>query len=194
MYRRLTVGFAGLCCIAALTACGPADGDADQVMPVQRHGAIEPEPELDAGVEPVDSPSTGALFSAETTSCVESYNPAAVRGRAFAFDGEVVEVGPSVTNRSDGSELAMVGVTFAVREWFSGGGDDTFTVDMLPPDQASEPSSEHGPAYALGSRLLVSGEPRWGGQPLESPIAWTCGFTRYYDQDAAAQWRTAAGR
>jgi hypothetical protein len=43
----------------------------------------------------------------------------------------------------------------------------------------------------MGSRLLVSGEPRWGGTPLEDPIAWGCGFTRYYDSGTAKSWKQA---
>ena len=183
MHRRLTMASVAMCCIA-MTACGPAESDRDRAL----------DPVADSPAVSIESPPSGPLFSTETTSCVESYNPMAVRGRAFAFDGEVVAVGPSVTNRSDGADLDMVGVTFAVHEWFAGSSDDTFTVDMPPPTQGSQASSENAPTYTAGSRLLVSGEPRWGGQPHESPIAWTCGFTRYYDQETAAQWRTAAHR
>jgi hypothetical protein len=37
-----------------------------------------------------------------------------------------------------------------------------------------------------GQRLLVSGEPRWGGEPLDDAIAWECGFTTSFT-DAAAE-------
>jgi hypothetical protein len=173
----------GLCCVA-LTACGPAAGDEDRARAIGG----------DAGAASTAVPPSGALFSSTdaTTSCVDTYTPMAALSHAFAFDGEVVALGQSVSNRSDDADLDMVGVTFAVHEWFAGRSGDTFTVDMLPPDQGSDGSSESGPAYAVGSRLLVSGEPRWGGQPDESPIAWTCGFTRYYDQETAEQWRAAA--
>lgn len=43
----------------------------------------------------------------------------------------------------------------------------------------------------VGTRLLVSGEPRWGGEPLEDPLAWTCGFTQPWSEDAAAEWEAA---
>lgn len=46
-------------------------------------------------------------------------------------------------------------------------------------------------SYGLGSRLLVSGEPRWGGTALEDAIAWGCAFTRYYDPATANSWRRA---
>lgn len=172
----------GLCCVA-LTACGPAAGDEDRARAIGR----------DSGAATAVTRS-GALFSGHdaTTSCVESYTPTTAVSHAFAFEGEVVALGPSVSNRSDAADLDMVGVTFAVHEWFAGRSRETFTVDMLPPGQGSDASSESGSAYTVGSRLLVSGEPRWGGQPDESAIAWTCGFTRYYDQETAAQWRAAA--
>ena len=50
---------------------------------------------------------------------------------------------------------------------------------------------EFVPAYQIGTRLLVSGTPRWGGAPLADPIAWGCGFTRYYSRATAAEWSTA---
>lgn len=180
MHGRLLLATIGTCA-AALTACGTDDPPADRLRA----------PEASSAGSDVGSTS-GALFGSETTSCVEPYSPAAARGHAFAFDGDVVSVGPSVTNRSDGADLDVVGVTFAVREWFAGGGDDTFTVDMPPPGHCPEASSESGPEYTTGTRLLVSGEPRWGGPPQNSPIAWTCGFTRYYDPQTAAQWRSPA--
>jgi hypothetical protein len=124
---------------------------------------------------------TGPLPDGGDASCVESYAPQAVAGRSFAFDGEVVRIGPSVSDRGDGGDLNLPGVTFEVREWFSGGEGDTVTVDMQVPDSA----------YGVGSRLLVSGEPRWGGSPLTKPIAWACGFSRYYDTETAAAWRDA---
>ncbi|RZU33979.1 hypothetical protein [Blastococcus saxobsidens] len=132
---------------------------------------------------------TGPLAGSVTASCVEEYSAEAVRGRAFAFDGVVVAIGPSGTDRSDipGPELA--GVTFAVQEWFSGGSGESVTVD-LPASTSAEQwtSSEQGPEYGIGSRLLVSGEDRWEGPPLE-PIGWACGFTRYHDEATAASWR-----
>jgi len=127
---------------------------------------------------------TGPLPDGADASCIESYAPQAVSGRSFAFDGEVVKIGPSISDRGDGGDLDLPGVTFVVREWFSGGQGDTVTVDMQAPAVDS--------AYGVGSRLLVSGEPRWGGSPLTEPIAWACGFSRYYDAHTAAAWRDAS--
>ncbi|KGN32192.1 hypothetical protein N802_11205 [Knoellia sinensis KCTC 19936] len=122
-------------------------------------------------------------------SCVEGYSPAALSGRAFAFDGVVVEIGPSVSDRGD-LDLNYPGVTFKVQEWFSGGRADTVTVD-LPVANTVAYGEIPEDAYGVGTRLLVSGEPRWDGSPLDAPIAWACGFTRYYDPETAAAWRAA---
>ncbi|MCY7287577.1 MAG: hypothetical protein LH624_04850 [Cryobacterium sp.] len=167
MKRVAAVGL-GLGLALALTACGD-----------------------DASGQDADNPTadrTGPLPDEGSASCVESYDPQAVAGRSFAFDGEVVKIGPSVSDRGDGADLNLQGVTFQVQEWFSGGQDDTVTVDMLLPGS----SSEGGDAYGIGSRLLVSGEPRWGGSPLSAPIAWACEFSRYYDADTATAWRDAS--
>lgn len=79
-------------------------------------------------------------------------------------------------------------MTFEVRERYAGGTDDQVTVDMqtvMSDPEGPEPAA----VYGVGSRLLISGEPRWGGTPLDAPIAWGCGFSRYYDEKTAATWR-----
>ena len=132
----------------------------------------------------------GPLPDSGMASCVEEYRPAAVSRRGFAFDGEVVAIGPSVTGgQPAGQPQDLVGVTFVVNEWFRGGGGATVVVDMTAPMVAGEFSTVSAPSYGVGTRLLVSGESRWGGRPLEDPIAWSCGFTRYYDPATAAAWR-----
>ncbi len=65
---------------------------------------------------------------------------------------------------------------------------------MQAPVTASADPSDPGYAYGVGSRLLVSGEARWGGSPLEDPIGWGYGFSRYYDPETATAWRDALGR
>ena len=135
----------------------------------------------------------GALPGGGAASCVEEYAPDALRGRAFAFDGVVLSVGDSVSDRGDGGDLDLPGVTFQVAEWFSGGRGATVTVDMQSPAGPADAADE-GYAYGIGSRLLVSGEDRWGGSPLDQPIAWACGFSRYYEPRTAAAWRDALAR
>lgn len=136
---------------------------------------------------------SGPLPDGGAASCVEEYTPTAVAHRAFAFDGVVVGIGPAHSNRSGTGYLDLVGVTFAVRAWFSGGTGPNVTVDMDPPVAGAQYGlAESFHSYGVGSRLLVAGEPRWGGAPLTAPIAWSCGFTRYYDPQTAESWRQAA--
>lgn len=126
---------------------------------------------------------TGELPTGAMASCVEQYTPDAVDRRGFAFDGVVVDIGDPV----GGHDLPYAGVTFAVEEWFAGGSGATVTVDMPPPlEGGGSTTSLGGPSYAVGSRLLVSGEPQPGGADL---MAWSCGFTRYHDPQTAAAWR-----
>ncbi len=134
----------------------------------------------------------GPLASGAAVSCFKEYSPREVAHRSFAFDGIVTEIGPGTTNREGEGQLRLSSVTFAVNEWFSGGSTESATVDMLPPTPDGT-SAETGQSYDVGTRLLVSGEPRWGGvDPLADAIAWdTCGFTRYWDQETADAWRAA---
>ncbi|MDP9405582.1 MAG: hypothetical protein M3O86_03130 [Actinomycetota bacterium] len=129
---------------------------------------------------------TGPVPASGSASCVEEYSPEGVANRAFAFDGVVTSIGPGQSNRGGDGSLDLAAVTFALNEWFSGGTSPTVTVDM-----ERVPLPEGDPSYGVGSRLLVSGEPRWGGAPLDDPIAWGCEFTRYYDAPTADAWRKA---
>ncbi|MGZ4625725.1 MAG: hypothetical protein ACXV3S_05460 [Kineosporiaceae bacterium] len=138
-----------------------------------------------------DSQPTGALWGTGATSCVQGYSPAAVAGRSFAFDGTVTSIGPGRTDRPGKGRLNSVSATFSVSEWFAGGSGATVTIDMPPPGGGHVILEEGPPPYQVGSRLLVSGEPRWGGAPLSDPIAWGCGFSRYFDKATADSWRAA---
>ena len=121
---------------------------------------------------------------------MEGYSPGAVSGRGFAFDGTVIEIGEGNTDRPGKGQLNYAGVTFAVNDWFVGDGGSSVTIDMAPPSGGAS-SAEFPTAYQIGTRLLVSGESRWGGDGLEDAIAWGCGFTRYYDAATAEDWRGA---
>lgn len=124
-------------------------------------------------------------------SCVESFSPTALARRSFAFDGTVLAVGPARSNRPQGDQLPLLGVTFRVNKWFTGGADRTVIVDMSPETVSGATDDERGLPFTVGTRLLVSGEPRWGGPALNAPIAWYCGFTRYFDEQQERQWRAA---
>jgi hypothetical protein len=132
-------------------------------------------------------PRSGALGDSRLAECAEKYTPQAVATRAFAFDGTVTGI------RGGHNDLGYVPVTFAVNEWFRGSNRRTVTVDMAPPKSTSFETSVSGGTYQVGSRLLVSGEPRRGGEPLQAALAWGCGFTRYYDESTATAWATATG-
>ncbi len=128
--------------------------------------------------------------SSVSTQCLQSYSPAALAGSSFAFDGTVTAIGPARSNRP-GVALPLAGVTFRVNQWFRGGSGPTVTVDMDVPPTANSWNDSSLPPYGIGTRLLVSGAPRWGGAPLDAAIAWGCGFTRSYDAQTAAEWAAA---
>ncbi|MEU8183687.1 hypothetical protein AB0B85_09930 [Micromonospora sp. NPDC049044] len=151
--------------------------------------ASAPAADLPAGVTPGDPLTFGAA------QCVKPYSPETLAEQAFAFDGTVTGIGPARTERSTHPRQDLRSVTFQVHTWFRGGSAGTAMVDMSPPAAGpgtGDATSEHVPAYQIGTRLLVSGMPRWGGGPLADPIAWGCGFTRYYSPSVAAEWATAA--
>ncbi len=142
--------------------------------------SAEASPSETSAALPERAPSEGSAAL-----CAAVYSPSAVAERSFAFDGTVVGIADGTTNKPGMGDLETVAVTFEVTEWFRGGSGPTVTVDM----------GRFG-AAAVGDRLLVSGEPRWGGAPLEDAIAWgggECGdFTRDYTESVAAEWRAAA--
>lgn len=112
-----------------------------------------------------------------------------IGNRDFAFDGTVMSIGPGTTNwpGPGRGDLDLASVTFQVNEWFTGGDGDTVAVDMGAP---TDGEMQQAATYEVGTRLLVSGEPRWGGAPLDRAIAYGCGgFTRYYEASMAEEWR-----
>lgn len=169
--------------IIALEVPGGGSRSADYTAREPLSTPLTPSPENPT------SQMVGPLPDSGAASCTEEYAPEAVANRAFAFDGVIVEIGPSRSDRPDRGAVDLVGVTFSVQQWFAGGTGATVTVDMPPPlEEGQGGTAEVVPSYAVGSRLLVSGEPRWGGSPLDNAVAWGCGFTRYYDQQTAESW------
>jgi hypothetical protein len=133
-------------------------------------------------------------FGGSSPSCVAAYSLQSLQARAFAFDGTVSDLEPARSRRGahPGPQVDLY-VRFRVREWFRGGGAPYETVAMFAPaaTQRGGLESPQGSSYGAGSRLLVSGEPRWGGKALKDQVAWGCGFTRYFDHKTAAAWRHA---
>ncbi len=181
---------------AFLTACDSSQENPDRASSGERKAGTAEEASEEQGSvgRDQDDPTahlTGPLSVAQAVRCVERYSAATLVHRAFAFDGVVTDIGSAGSNRPDRGQLELVGVTFAVSEWFSDGSASTVTVDMQSPVRGAPGVPEGIPSYAVGSRLLVSGEPRWGGEPLEDAIAWGCDFTRYYDPVTAESWSRA---
>lgn len=121
------------------------------------------------------SPSDSAVG---TTSCVSEYSAETLRERAFAFDGTVTEVRAERDPNLPADDPLATRALFDVHRWFAGGADATVLVWMQRD-------------VAIGERLLVAGEPRWDGEPLDDAIAWECGFTATYSDALAAEWATA---
>ncbi len=139
--------------------------------PAPTKGADEPDaPDVPEGQPPADGPvadtRSGAVELASGGGCTLRYSVRAVQERGFALDGTVVAMGDA-------------GVTFEVHEWFAGGDAPTVSLKLAGPTQSDR--SESSPSYSVGTRLLVSGE---------DPVAWGCGFTRYFDEETAAAWRS----
>jgi hypothetical protein len=116
------------------------------------------------------------------SSCASSYSQAALAERTWAFDGVATSIGAG-----DDSHLGLVPVTtFRVKHWYKGGSGSVVTVQFSFGN--TEDQSLRG---GIGTRLLVAGEPRWGGPPLDDPVAWGCGFTQKWSEQAEREWETA---
>ncbi|MEV4140476.1 hypothetical protein AB0J72_50970 [Dactylosporangium sp. NPDC049742] len=125
----------------------------------------------------------GDVFAGTSVSqsCVESYSAQSLARRSFAFDGTVAGIGAT----NDGTGMFLP-VTFKVHRWFRGGSAGSVTVGLVNPTGGVSPDLV---PFGIGSRLLVSGEPRFGGTPLTDPVAWACGFTRWHDAADAELWQ-----
>ncbi|WP_344506842.1 hypothetical protein [Dactylosporangium maewongense] len=125
----------------------------------------------------------GDVFAGTSASqsCVEAYSAQSLARRSFAFDGSVTGIGAT-----DAATGMFLPVTFKVHRWFRGGSAESVTVGL--PNPTGGVSLEVAP-FGIGSRLMVSGEPRFGGPPLTDPVAWACGFTRWHDAVDAEVWQ-----
>jgi hypothetical protein len=137
-----------------------------------------------------EGPPTGPV----SARCVEEYSPDTLRNRAFAFDGTVV----SIELRQDpnlevqgGEDSREPWVTFSVHHWYRGGSGDEVGVWI---ENLNMETSVGTITAEPGTRLLVAGEPRWGGAPFDDAIAWACGFTQPYSPEVAAKWQATLGQ
>ncbi|MGH2711210.1 MAG: hypothetical protein ACRDH9_08420 [Actinomycetota bacterium] len=161
---------AGLMAGLFLIACS---SEAKAPAPVSEEAAPPP--------SSTDSTSTSAL-------CVEVYSPETLAGRSFAFDGTVMAIETRTDPKLPAEEAEVPWVTFDVNRWYIGGSSDEIGVWVEP---LNVETSNGTITAEVGTRLLVSGEPRWGGDPLEDPLAWICGFTQPWSEEAAAEWEAA---
>ena len=99
---------------------------------------------------------------------------------------EAMKARNDVTAPCDGTVTAIqsssadfgVEVSFDVNEAFIG--DVGSTITLTAPGVGGD--SEGGPAIAVGDRLLISGDETY---------AWTCGFSRTWSAEMAAEWEAA---
>ena len=134
-------------------------------------------------LEERDVDPAGAAFS-----CVQNYSTETLVRRSFAFDGTVLAVEIRPDPHLPEGEDEVPWVTFEVNRWFRGGSASEVGVWVeVPNTETSAGTISAEP----GTRLLVAGEPRWGGEPLEDPIAWPCGFTRRWTTVVVAEWEAA---
>lgn len=143
--------------------------------------AADPPP-ADPGGQPQGSSTEVAA------SCVEVYSPETLDNRSFAFDGTVTSIETRTDPKLPTGEQEVPWVTFDVSQWFIGGAEPTVGIWM---DGLNVETSTGTISAEEGTRLLVAGEPRWGGKPLDDPLAWTCGFTQPWSEQALREWTAA---
>jgi hypothetical protein len=132
--------------------------------------------------------SSGSSSTDIAASCVEVYSPETLVNRSFAFDGTVTSIETRTDPKLPAGERETPWVEFDVNRWFLGGSPETVGIWM---DALNVETSVGTVSAEVGTRLLVAGEPRWGGEPLDDPLAWTCGFTQPWTEEAAAEWEAA---
>jgi hypothetical protein len=190
MARRWTLGVALLAVAGA--ACGSSNDESvttasiapDTVVTqeaIDVETTIAPTPSS-AAAGPVTAPDTSAaIVVAAAASCAFEYTDETLAERSWAFDGTLI----AMSSGTD-SQLGVVPTaTFAVNHWYRGGVDDEVTIEYEPGGV-----SELVPSADAGTRLLVTGEPRWGGAPLDDAVAWGCGFSQAWTSSAAERWST----
>ena len=169
-----------LAAVAILSACGSSGGESNDVAA----DAVVGDSSGDGLEEAATNPDSRTAVSPEqpagssSKSCLSKYSAGTLLERAFAFHGTVVDVGREKDPRAPEDDVATGQVQFEVHDWFAGGTGGAVTVWM---------QREVRP----GDRLLVAGEPRWGGEPLADAIAWECGFTTEYSDLRFEEWSAA---
>jgi hypothetical protein len=182
--RRLgwavAAGAAAVTAAVVVAVARPGGAPSERVAgPTVTTSAAAPAPST-VEVRTGDPYGPGQVFS-----CVEEYDRKTLTHRTLAFDGTVTAIG-----RRSSEADPYVAVRFTVHRWYRGGAGAEISVQMLPPNTSS--SVNHA-TYEVGSRLLVSGGDRWGRTPVREPLAFACGFTRWYDPATARLWAEILG-
>lgn len=130
---------------------------------------------------------TGPVPSGQAASCAYTYSPQAVSQYTdFAFDGTVTGIG-----RQPSDQFYDLPVRLHVNEWFRGGPARIVVLDM-PLSSPETWREDAAPPVTVGTRLLISGKTPTPHNSLHHhAMAWSCGFSRYYDPQTAAAWRSA---
>jgi hypothetical protein len=159
--------------LAGFLLLGPACGDGS---------------ELSGGAAEEGGTSSSSSSTNTAASCVEVYSPETLANRSFAFDGSVLSIETRTDPKLPAGQRETPWVSFEVHRWYLGGSGGEVGIWM---DALNVETSAGSIEAETGTRLLVAGEPRWGGDPLEDPVAWTCGFTQPWTEEAAAEWGAA---
>jgi hypothetical protein len=162
---KIANGLVIIAACAALTCCGGASTGTKGVVTLGASAASSLAP------PPVAVSSSG--------SCVAEPTESTLSQRSWAFDGTVESIGVTHDSRLG----SVPSATFSVHRWFKGGHDEKVTLQY-----EAGSISEFVPATGPGVRMLVAGDPRWGGQPLDDPVAWGCGFSLPWTDAAERAW------
>ncbi|MFI5712005.1 hypothetical protein [Kribbella sp. NPDC051620] len=134
---------------------------------------------------------TPSYRSGGAASCVAAPEGEWLRKQAFAFDGTVL----TIEEPGDGPSLFIrqhyTLVTFKVGHWYKAGPAEQVQILVPGPvdPQTAAGSTEEGLYFEVGSRLLVSGQVIGGVQ-----TAWSCGFSRPYNEGTAREWAGTFGK
>ena len=104
MQRLLLLGISVVLVVSLASCAEDEGGNSGPAQPVNAQGVGDNETEVPANPT---AGRTGALPDGGTAYCVESYTPKALTGRAFAFDGVVLKIGASVSDRGDDADLGL---------------------------------------------------------------------------------------
>ena len=125
------------------------------------------------------SPRSGPLPAAPGEGCPGADDEAGLSARAVAVDATVESV------RRHGRRVGL-----HVTEWLRGGSAEALEVAGLgDPGSETDPAPASGPAYDVGTRLLISGQYAADG----SLVVPHCGSTRYWTREELATWREIFG-